>query len=78
MLDHFRGHYPVAAPFEDGLRDRGWVEGRNILIERRYFEGRSERYPDLAAELVRLKVDVILAACVENFGDIPPSETAAR
>jgi putative ABC transport system substrate-binding protein len=44
-----------------GLRDLGYVEDRNILIERRYAEGRAERLPDLAAELVRLKVDVIVA-----------------
>jgi putative tryptophan/tyrosine transport system substrate-binding protein len=47
--------------FNQALRDRGWVEGRNILIERRYSEGMAERFPDLAAELVRLKVDVIVA-----------------
>jgi ABC-type uncharacterized transport system substrate-binding protein len=46
--------------FEQGLRERGWVEGQNTIIERRYAEGRAERFPDLAAELVRLKVDVIV------------------
>jgi len=54
-----------AAPYLDafllGLREIGWVEGQNIFIEYRWAEGRSERLPDLAAELVRLKVDVILA-----------------
>jgi putative ABC transport system substrate-binding protein len=54
-----------AAPYLDafllGLREIGWVEGKNIFIEYRWAEGRSERLPDLAAELVRLKVDVILA-----------------
>jgi putative ABC transport system substrate-binding protein len=48
--------------FLQGLRERGWVEGQNIVFERRYSEGKAERYPDLAAELVRLKVDVIVAA----------------
>ena len=52
---------PNVAAFEDELRNRGWVEGRNIVIERRYAEVRSERYRDLAAELVRLKVDIIVA-----------------
>jgi putative ABC transport system substrate-binding protein len=44
------------------LRDHGYVEGKNILIEYRYAEGKLERLPDLAAELVRLKVDVIVTA----------------
>jgi putative ABC transport system substrate-binding protein len=48
--------------FFEGLRQLGYVEGRNIVIEGRYSEGRSERLPTLAAELVRLKVDVIVAA----------------
>ena len=43
-----------------GLRDLGWVEGRNIAIENRYAEGKYDRLPELAAELVRLKVDVIV------------------
>jgi putative ABC transport system substrate-binding protein len=47
--------------FEQGLRERGWVEGQNIIIERRYAEGRAQQFPDLAADLVRLKVDVIVA-----------------
>ncbi len=47
--------------FTQGLRDLGYVEGKNILIERRYSEGRFERLPELAAELVRLKVDLIVA-----------------
>jgi len=48
--------------FEQGLRDRGYVEGRNISLEYRFGEGRPERLPDMAAELVRLKVDLIVAA----------------
>jgi putative ABC transport system substrate-binding protein len=50
-----------SAAIEEGLRDLGYVEGRNIVVHRRYAEGKSERLPDLAAELVRLKVDVIVA-----------------
>ena len=45
-----------------GLRELGYIEGQNIVIERRYSEGRYERLPGLAAELVRLKVDVIVAS----------------
>src|SRR5207249_12047494 len=47
--------------FLQGLRDLGYVEGRNVVIEYRDAEGRLERLPALAAELVALKVDVILA-----------------
>ena len=51
---------PHEEAFQQGLRDLGYVEGRNSAIERRYSEGRVERLLDLAAELVRLKVDVIV------------------
>ncbi len=47
--------------FRDGLQKLGYVEGRNIKIEYRWAEGNLERLPGLATELVRLKVDVILA-----------------
>jgi len=46
------------------LRELGYVEGKNILIEVQYAEGKRERVPDLAAELVRLKVDVIVTNAV--------------
>ena len=45
-----------------GLRDLGWIEGKNISIEYRYAEGKADRLPDLAADLVRLKVDIIVAS----------------
>ena len=44
------------------LRERGYIEGQNIAIEYRYAEGKRDRFPELAAELVRLKVDIIVAA----------------
>ncbi|MGZ8466865.1 MAG: ABC transporter substrate binding protein, partial [Candidatus Binatia bacterium] len=44
-----------------GLRERGYVEGQNIATEYRYSEGKTDRLPELAAELVRLKVDIIVA-----------------
>jgi len=46
--------------FRQGLRELGYVEGKNIVFEWRYAEGKTERLPDLAADLVRLKVDVIV------------------
>jgi putative ABC transport system substrate-binding protein len=47
--------------FREGLRDLGYIEEKNILVEYRYVGGRADRYPDLAAELVQLKVDVLVA-----------------
>jgi putative tryptophan/tyrosine transport system substrate-binding protein len=44
------------------LREHGYIEGQNIAIEYRYGEGKTDRYPELAAELVRLKVDIIVAS----------------
>jgi putative tryptophan/tyrosine transport system substrate-binding protein len=52
----------IQEAFRQGLRDLGYVEGRNVVIEYRDAEGKSKRLPALAAELVALKVDVILAA----------------
>lgn len=48
------------AALRKGLRELGYVEGKNIVIEERYARGRRENLPDLAAELVRLKLDVVL------------------
>src|SRR5215468_9584581 len=47
--------------FQDGMRELGYVEGQNIAYEFRSAEGRLDQLPELAAELVRLKVDVIVA-----------------
>src|SRR5262249_26580800 len=43
------------------LRELGWIDGRNVAIEYRWAEGRTERYAEIAAEFVRLKVDLIVA-----------------
>ena len=48
------------AAFQQGLRDLGYLEGKNILIEQRYAAGQFEKLPELAAELIRLKVDVLV------------------
>ena len=47
--------------FRQGVRELGYVEGQNIAVESRWAEGKYDRYPALAADLVRLKVDVIVA-----------------
>ena len=49
-------------PFRLGLRQRGYQEGRNIIIEYRWAEGRYERFPALVTELLATKVDVIVTA----------------
>src|SRR5262249_60210080 len=48
------------AAFVQRLRELGWIDGRTVAIEYRWGEGRSERFTELAAEFVRLKVDVIV------------------
>ena len=53
---------PLARAFVHGMRDLGWVDGRNIVLERRSAEGRLERLPDVMRELVALGVDVIATA----------------
>ena len=53
---------PTLEAFTDGLRQLGWVEGQNLILERRFSEGRQERFRELASELVRLKVDVIVTS----------------
>ena len=52
---------PLAKVLREGLRDLGYVEGQNIVFEHRYVDGKVERLSDLAADLVRMKVDVIVA-----------------
>jgi putative ABC transport system substrate-binding protein len=53
---------PARISFQEGLRALGWVEGQNYVIELRFAEGQADRFPAFAAELVRLKVDVIVTA----------------
>ncbi len=58
------GGFPRSSPdieaLRQGLRDLGYVEGKNLVIEYRYAEANRDRYPDLLADLIRLKVDVII------------------
>ena len=57
--------------FRQGLRDLGYFEGKNILVEYRYLEGRRDRIPDLVADLVKLRVNVLVATT-------PPAIRAAK
>lgn len=50
----------LLAAFQEGLRERGWVEGQNIVLEVRFADGKVDQLPALVAELIRLKVDVIV------------------
>jgi putative ABC transport system substrate-binding protein len=53
---------PLVDAFRQGLRDLGYIEGKNILVEYRYAEGKLDRIPSLVADLVQLKVDVLVSA----------------
>src|SRR4030095_12494169 len=66
---------PSIKAFRLGLRDLGYVEGQNIVIEYRFAEGKRDRLPELAAELVRLNVEVIVAG---DSATIPFATQATR
>src|SRR5262249_14938048 len=61
----------LLAAFRQGLRELGYTEGQNIIIEYRWAEGRYDRFPDLVSDLVRTKVDAIVTPC-------PPGALAAK
>lgn len=71
LLSTSLGDVPAALGFRDGLRELGYVDGRNVAIEWRGAEGHVSRFPALAAELVQRNVDVIVAA-------VDPAIQAAR
>ena len=64
-----RGHLEQA--LLEGLRDQGYVEGKNLVIERRYADGRNERVPEYARELAAMKLDAVVTTCT-------PTTRAAR
>ena len=66
---------PFVDAFRQGLRDRGYIEGKNILVEHRYAEGNMDRIPTLVGELVQLKVDVLVAT---NFPAIRAAKQATK
>src|SRR6188472_2249517 len=66
-IGYLSGSFASTSPdrreaFRQGLRDLGYVEAKNIVVEYRYADGKFDRLPALAAELVRLKVDIIVTA----------------
>src|SRR5262245_19826640 len=70
-IGYLGGTSPSAASarteaFRQGLRDLGYIEGKNIVIEYRYAEGKLDRLADLAAELVDLKVNVIVTGATDS------------
>lgn len=60
FLDRSTSSALQVSPFLQELSKLGWVEGKNISFEYRFAEGKTDRLPELAAELVRLKVDLIV------------------
>jgi len=58
---------PYLAALRDGLRDRGWVQGQNLILDARYYQGQLERIPEIAAELSSLRAEVIV------IGGVPPT-----
>ena len=70
----------TAEAFRHGLRERGYVEGQNLVIVWRFAEGRLERLPELAAELVQLPVDVlVVSGCrVESPSSALPNRRPTR
>ena len=72
-IGHLESSTPSNSPhllgaFRDRLRELGYVEGQNLFIERRYAEGKEERLPQFAAELVNYGVDVIFARFTPKSG----------
>src|SRR5215472_1979954 len=68
------GYAVMAAAFTEGLRETGYVDGHNVIIEYRWAEDRSDRLPELAADLVNRHVAVIFA----NGPTIPQAKAATR
>jgi len=74
-LGNTSGPQEITEAFRQGLRDLGYVEGQTILIEWRFAEDKPDRFPQLAAELVRLKVDVVVAANAAAVGALKRATT---
>jgi putative ABC transport system substrate-binding protein len=63
---------PQIDAFREGLKELGYVEGKNVVLETRFAEGRSERFPELIAQVLRLKVDVLVV------GSTPAARAAKK
>jgi putative ABC transport system substrate-binding protein len=63
---------PQIDAFREGLKELGYVEGKNVILETRFAEGRSERFPELIAQVLRLKVDVLVV------GSTPAARAAKK
>ena len=59
-----RGHLEQA--LLQGLREQGYVEGKNLVLERRYADGRNERMPEFARELAAMKLDAVVTTCTPS------------
>ena len=66
---------PAVEGFQQGLRDFGYIEGKNIVVEYRYVEGKFDRNPSLVAELMQLKVEVLV---VPGPGGIRAAKQATK
>ena len=64
--DSPEGEGPMYSAVHTGLRERGWIEGRNIVIDQRFAEEKPELFCSLAAELVALKPDVLLSTIAQS------------
>src|SRR5262245_42543346 len=64
---------PTWQAFVDGLRELGWEEGPNLVLEGRFAGGDPVRFPELAAELVSLNVDIILASNTQAIACLEPT-----
>ena len=68
-------HAPTRETFLKGLRELGYIEGKSIIIEWRFAEDKPDRFPQFAGELVRLKLDVIVAANATALGALKQATT---
>ena len=68
----------IASEFVQRLRELGWREGQNLVVEVRWAEGRPDRYAEIAAEFVRLKVDVIVTTAITPTRPNAPPRARVR